>query len=118
MKDQEGNIPYCQTSKGDTLINSSFLDELNIDDAKKLIIKKLMENKYYKEHYHLYGYEAENFHDMIKLIMCKIAFAASEVETDKKGKLQKGGGMGAIIKTFLIKYKKHLQQEVFSILCY
>ncbi|MFL2660651.1 MAG: leucine--tRNA ligase [Alphaproteobacteria bacterium] len=49
IKNQQDNIPYCQTSKNDTLINSCFLDGMGIEDAKKMVIEKLIESKIGKE---------------------------------------------------------------------
>ena len=43
IEGKESELPYCETKKCEKLINSSFLDGLNIEDAKKVINRKIKE---------------------------------------------------------------------------
>jgi len=41
IKGKEKELPYCETNKTDRLMNSEFLNEKNIENAKEMIIEKI-----------------------------------------------------------------------------
>ena len=45
IKSKEKKLPYCETNETDLLINSEFLNEKDIINAKEIIIKKIEENQ-------------------------------------------------------------------------
>ena len=44
IKGKEKKLPYCETTEADLLINSEFLNEESIKNAKEIIIKKIEED--------------------------------------------------------------------------